>query len=73
MQRLKRSRQHVWTEAEAVANPRKLFEAVLSDGPQRVRLLNEADIILTLEKTDEDAEKSLGALLKRPDYSEGTD
>lgn len=73
VERLKRSRQHMWTEAEAVANPRKLFEAVLSDGPQRVRLPNQADIILTLEQTDQDAEKSLAALLKRPDYPEGSD
>lgn len=63
----------MWTEAEAVANPGKLFEAVLSDGPQRVRMPNQADIVLTLDQTDEDAEKSLSALLKRPDYPEGTD
>lgn len=63
----------MWTEAEAVANPRKLFEAVLSDGPQRVRMPSLADIILTLEQTEEDAEKSLAALLKRPDYLDGTD
>lgn len=63
----------MWTELEAVENPRALFEAVLSEGPQRVRMPNLADIILTLEQTDEDAEKSLSALLKRPDYPEGID
>ncbi|QLH71655.1 hypothetical protein [Rhodopseudomonas palustris] len=63
----------MWTEAEAVANPRKLFAAVVSDGPQRVRLPNQADIILVLEQTNEDAEKSLSALIKRPNYPEGLD
>lgn len=58
---------------EVAGEPRELFEAVLSDGPQRIRLPNQADIILTLEQTDEDAEKSLATLLTRPDYPEGAD
>lgn len=70
---MKEARSNVWTEAEAVENPRALFEAVLSAGPQRVRMPNLADIILTLEQTDEDAERSLAALLKRPNFPDSTD
>ena len=61
----------MWTEAEAIEDPRALFEAVRSGKPQRVRRQDLADIVLTLEQTDEDAEKSLAALLKRPDYPDG--
>lgn len=64
---------NVWTEAEAAENPRALFEAVVARGSQRIRLPNMADIVLTLEQTDEDAENSLAALLKRPNYPEGTE
>lgn len=70
---MKDARSNVWTEAEAAENPRALFEAVLSEGPQRVRMPNLADIVLTLEQTHEDAERSLAALLKRPNYPEGTE
>jgi hypothetical protein len=58
----------VWTEAEAAENPRELFAAVAAGRPQRVRMPNLADIILTLEQTDEDADMSLAALLKRPNH-----
>lgn len=70
---MKNERSNVWTEAEAAENPRALFQAVLSEGPQRVRMTSMADIILTLEQTDEDAKNSLAALLKRPNYPEGTE
>ena len=65
---MKDNRSNVWTQAEAVENPRALFDAVRSGKPQRVRMPDLADIVLTLEQTDEDAEKSLAALLRRPDY-----
>lgn len=67
---MREDRSNVWTEAEAAADPRGLFAAVLSSGPQRVRMPNLADIVLTLDQTDEDAEKSLAALLKRPNFRE---
>lgn len=70
---MKNKRSNVWTEAEAAENPRALFEAVLSKGSQRVRMPNMADIVLTLEQTDEEAKNSLAALLKRPNYPEGTE
>jgi len=70
---LKDSRSNIWTEAEAIENPRELFAAVLAGKPQRVRMPNLADILLTLEQTDADAERSLAALLKRPDYPDADD
>lgn len=70
---LKDTRTNVWSQDAAIANPRALFDAVLSHGAQRVRLPNSADIVLTLEQTDKEAENSLKALLKRPDYPEGTE
>lgn len=68
---MKDARSNVWTKAEAIENPRALIDAVVSAGPQRIRLPNLADIVLTMEQSDEDAEKSLAALLKRPNYPDG--
>lgn len=70
---MKDARSNVWTEAEAIENVRALFDAVRSGKPQRVRMPDLADIVLTLEQTDADADKSLAALLRRPKYPEGTD
>lgn len=69
---MKDTEKNVWTEAEAVENPRALLDAVRSGKSQRVRMPDLADIVLTLEQTDQDAEQSLAALLKRPNYPEGT-
>lgn len=65
---MKNARSNVWTEAEAVENPRALFAAARAGKPQRVRMPDLADLVLTLEQSDEDAERSLAALLKRPSY-----
>lgn len=65
---LKDPRSNVWTEAEAAENPYELFAAVAAGKPQRVRMPNMADILLTLEQTEEDAKRSLAALQRRPNY-----
>lgn len=70
---LKDPRSSVWTKSEAVENAEELFAAVLAGRPQRVRMPNMSHILLTLEQTDEDAERSLKALLERPDYSDVDD
>ena len=62
----------VWTETEALEKTRELFDAVLTGVPQRVRMPDLTEILLTLAQTDDDANRShayltRGSKLRRED------
>lgn len=59
-------RSAIWTEAEALEKTRELFNAVLTGVPQRVRMPDMTEILLTVEQTDGDADRSHAFLAQGP-------
>lgn len=59
-------RSQVWTEAEALADTRKLFSAALSGEPQRVQMSDLSELVVSREHTAEDAASSHAFLSRRP-------